>query len=1378
MKSIKLYFFIVLFFYSSCFKQKPSSIDSDYRSSQEDIRRSLACQKTNLLDDLLERKNLKNLFRCTKWESKFPKLYKAISNISEEDWNSFFNPINEEVFNKRSNRNLFISLIKDLNRKDGLDDLGKVLTSLTDSNFFNHVAGILRCADRKDCSVENSISNEEVGEFFNFFNLNKKMISHLGIFLGGVSRSFLDEGEKLKDVITSQIDDNGFRGARKDFLNQLFLQFKKESVNENLLFFTSLLESDGEVGWLPKITRERLDEDSFSYLLRYPLEIHQNFWEDFRVLRKALDDNIGCTGDNSLKIDVSSHLKGYLKYLFLKDREDFYRNSSQTIAIFKFGGHVCSKLRNYNAEISFWKNGDTFFHSINFIKVLEKTTRLLLNEDYYEIIKKAHHTGVGSKDDNLFLVKFLSSDVFSSLIELLKVSHENNPKILNGLFSFIKSFPDTSILSLSQILQWIYEKPFIQKRSLERVWSSLGDEGRLFFFNFFDAHFKEDINIVLLFNFYNTFLRSLSTSFEKVFYRLLDVTSKETFLKSLLEISTELGRKELLEEYRQFFSKGHLLDILRVISMNSMEEREGSLISLYQIEKNKKLTRLNTFPKLVESDVRKCLSQFTQDEQNFYSLLNNFPSDCIPFASVDPFFRFLSEIDNMASVVSPEEGFDGEGLFSSETLSLFIKMMNRVSKTYENSNQEGLGNKLDSFVAWINKKDRKKDLLRLLNNLHVLSREDQDFIGLLLNFYSLPAQKEMFGNYLDGLNLLIKKHRNYFKGEYENVTTSGRFTVNESLKCSNYHQSIGGSSCPNSTNLKKVIKRIIRRSVSKYDGQPSALEQLLRLFAIDYGMKIPFKGGSQSFKRLSLREIFKNFFDLSDKSLSINNKRHYYYHIPKADEAFFESPEWRIYRSHTKNSPPKKKVTLNTLERIEIVIRDVRFDENYLGAHYLNAVAKSKNYNNVVSDKYKLLKTCVPLGFCGKFMNRSQKRFAQNSVMAFPSLLDVNSKEGWAYGSFMQALLTALVSSSPKKSQVSNLINSSSVGDKIPWPIMKKNLKNHNGKILTLVSMVSLFSNTARILKDRISTDREQFEKFLNSISLKHIDENFLRNFDVEIHLPEIEIFLDKIQKNGFLDSLIDKFYEFDYQEQRLLEGLFFKTLSILSYLADPISLENVTELEKSRYQNLSILDFFPLINNIVDNHEVLFEKGLLAFTKSQLIAINNFLDVTNYILNQKDEDSLVAIKTINEFTFFLKANKSAIKDFIANFTSNKESLKALLRGVSSLSDLMQEVSSSESNQSLNDLFNLLRDENINYNPLFTYFRLNAAREFCDEGGLEDELELNCIQNLKYRQIQKILKYLFKDDSRRFNSLLEYLSGKEGVKIKEFFNKVFPSIAK
>lgn len=1356
---------------TSCQKQKPSQIAPDYVDSLSDLTRAEACKKTNLLEDILQRENIENLFQCTTWDKKFPTLFKVMTEIPPADWDYFLDPVNKEVFNDRELRDKLVSLMKELDQKGGLDDMGRVITSLSDSNFFGHVYEVMNCAQNPECSSEKKITEEDIWKFFTFFKMEEGDVLSFAKLLGGVSFSLQNGGADFKKSLGKELESEVFLRTRAEFFNEMFERLGDKDFDEELSFYISLFEGEEGHGWLPITLREKLDRDTFSYLVRYPADVHGSLWKDFRVLNKTLDISLGCSGINPIQVDVSTHIKTFLDSLFNGNQEKFFRNSLQSVTILKTAQEICPNLTGYQTTINSFRGEERISHSVDFAALLEKTTTLMLKGEYYEFVKNLHYSGAGAQGDPRFLVRYLSSDLFSSFIEMVRSLERGRPNLVGGTYDLLKNYPEAGYSSMVTAMKWLKKKPFEERQSVSKVWSAFGSEGKMFFFNYLDSHYKEGTNLPLLFDFYNALLNIVEPQINTLLELFLAKNSKGVFLPSLQSISFFLGKKELLDDYRAFFSREHLLEIIRIVSTRSVNEVAGSLLAKYQVTREGKLSPMSATPRLVATNVQKCLGRLTEPNRDFYSLLNYLPSECSPLVQEDPYFRFMVEAGEMGQVVMPGVGFDGTGFFSSELMGLATNALNRVSKRFTTENGEGLGNKLDQLEAWLKIDNRRVTTGKALSLLSELGKEDTDLLGSVTDFYSLDGEFKHFSKLIDTANVLLKNHEIYKQGSFDSVIDETKFQPNKKFVCENYHQKIGGKPCPGSKELKTVANRILELVLNKNDKNPKGLEQMLRMVSVGYGLPIPYEGENQSYKRVTLKESFSMFFNFTDRSLKTNNESLEYVQIPKADEEFFETPEWRVYKKQLQGAPEPSVRTLNTMERIEVVIRDVRFDENYLGAHYLNAVAKAADYNDMVQKKYKVLKTCIPLKFCGKFMNKAQHKFAKNSRDTFLSLLDVNDKEGWKYGDYMQALLTSLVSSSPDKSQVSSLIKKKIFGLNIdvPWLNKKKDLEKHNGKILGLVSMVGMFTNSARVLRDRVGDDRQVFEAFLENPRLKQIDDNLMRNLDLGVHLPSLEALLEKVQENGLLEKLLDYVAELDYEDQRLFENIIFKSLYTMSFVADPVFLQEQPLENQDRYKNLSLLDLMPLLNSVVDNHEIISEA--LNINKNFLIAVNHFLDVTNHLITLKSEESDKIILGLNEMFYFLKVNQERVGKVAEKITSTKENFSRIYGPLMEGKDLLGEISASKSSSELIDFIELLRTEGLNWTPMQNYLQVNATKIVCSS-----EFSTSCINNSKHRQFQRILDYLFSDESRRMLDVLDFYSGKENVKIKEFFNKVFPSI--
>jgi hypothetical protein len=512
------------------------------------------------------------------------------------------------------------------------------------------------------------------------------------------------------------------------------------------------------------------------------------------------------------------------------------------------------------------------------------------------------------------------------------------------------------------------------------------------------------------------------------------------------------------------------------------------------------------------------------------------------------------------------------------------------------------------------------------------------------------------------------------------------------------------------------------------------------------------------------------FYNFTNPDLKTNQVQLEYQPLPKADDEYFDNEDWKVKRKHTKDAPDEFETLVNTMERVEVVIRDVRFDENYLGAHYMNSVAKADDYNKVVDTKYGLLKTCIPLKFCGKFMNKGQHKFAKNSKDTFPALLDVNTKEGWEHGKYMQALLTSLVSSSSDKSQISTIVNKRIFGlnIQIPWLNAKKTLESHNGKILGLVSMVGMFTNSARVLRDRVGRSQEEFDRFLRSDRLKKADSGLLRNFKAEEHLEGVESLMSLLNESSALDDFLSFVYKSDYSTQRLWEQIVFKGVYMSSLMSDPEAMSEFSELERLRYQDLSLFDFVETLNVLVENYKNVTSKFDLG-SKETLQNINHVLDV---LMSEVESGDNSTLKFIHELALFIKLNKVEVNKNLSRLIQNNDSLDELKISVNSLRELLPKVVEGESNR-LYEVFSLISEsKNIDWAPFQEFLKVNGAQNLCSE----ETSGYYCRQNPEYREFQEILDYVLGKGAQGLSQILSYITGAKKSAINQFFTKVFPSI--
>jgi len=1378
---LKLLTIIILLIATSCQKQSPGGVTPDYIDSLSEVRRGESCKRVNLLEDILELTNLRDLFVCTTWDKEFPELYLSLEEMDPQDWNHFAIPINDYLLNNRVIRDQILSLTKDLDRKEGLDDLGAVITSLSDSNFFSHLNGLLECSfDESRCGNEVKVSKDEVWNFFHFFVTDQELIESMSELVGAFSTSIKGDGVSFKNALKISLKDKTFKRAREVFFNQIFKRMGDPEFKEEIAFYRNMfVEELGEnIGWLPRVFREEMTKGEANYLLRYPSDVHRSLWKDFRVLNKTLSVNVGCSGRvdySDLSVDVSKHLETFITLLFKGSQEEFFRNSLQSVAIMKAANEICPDLKGYQARITSLGQQSFINHEINFVDMLERTTSLMLNQKYYDFIHLLQNSHPTDVDNELHLIKYFSGDVFASFVELLRVTDPSINGLSASLYDLIRSMPTVGIIHLGKLLRWIEEKPSEEIVAIANVWSALGKDGRFFFFNFLDSHYTEGADLGLLFDYYNALLKATSNELPKILSQVFNEENKLDILLSIKNVTKSLGKEGLIDDYKKFFSRDHLIEILKIISNGTIENQFSDVLANYTIASDDlpPVALNRTF--ITSNITKKCLGELIQPYNDFYSMLSGLPIDCLPLRDEDPLFKFFDEVNIMSGHISEETGtlklFSNRGLFSPELLSSTTAIFKLISEKYKTvPGGEGLGYFLDNLNIWIGEGNRKDLLKQVFLLPKIITEKESDLIDTFSRFYGNKENFKYLNYLIDAVPLLVNSKKAYERGDYDESLTPINFTPLEGLVCENFHSKIGGRPCPSRSDIGSVIERVLGRVTKKNEDQPTALEQLMRMVATGFGLPIPYESNNPRYKRVTLSESFEMFYNFTNSSIETNNLNFEYNSIPKADSNYFETKDWEIKKKQYKGAPDPYVAKMNTMDRIEVVIRDVRFDQNYLGTHYMNAVAKAEDYNNVVDSKYGLLKTCIPLKFCGKFMNKAQHKFAKNSKETFLSLLDANTKEGWRYGDYMQSLLTSLVSSSPKKSQVSSVINKRIFGlnIKIPWLQKKEDLLDHNGKILGLASMVGMFTNSSRVLRDRVGRTDQDFQSFIKSERLSRTDAALLRNFKPELHVPKTIELLNSLKNSGFLDSFLDYVYASDYSTQRLWESLLFKGLYLSSFIGDSNALEPYGESIQDRYKDLSILDFLDIANTVVKSHELI-SKNWNFRDKEILQNLNHFVDV--FLRELEVSESSQARMALNELVYFTKTNKKRINVFIENILTD-EKLPIIKESISGSTKLLSEIKQNEA-RSITSFFNAYKyDTTVNWTPFRVYLQRNGAEKLCSTQGEG----FDCINNPEKGEIQQVLTYLFEESGTRFFSLLDYIGGKNNSKIKELFTIIFPSL--
>ena len=1340
-------------------------------------------------------------------------------------------PLSEKLFDDKKKRDRTLSLFKELDQKGGLDDLGRVINSLSETNFYDSLYYLFECVEKpgqeicKDRKVQD-LTRDDLINFFRFFNFRSDEYKAYGFLLNSFLKSIEGEEEELRSLVNLFYKKPEFVELRLEVMDRLSEEILKNFNDLDRVFFQRFLTSytkDGEKPWIEDFIKKKLDYHLFFGLISYSFVKRPQLINDMKAITYIIDNGISCNSfDNGSRADinVSTHLDQFIEKVTNSSQKEFFQFSIETINTMHAGAVFCPKLKKLKTRVPLYPSSDGGWgtYEVDLPALLSTVSEFLLVSEYFDFVRFLQVLTTKDLDpevaDPKHLIRFLSGDFFHSVNDMNRFVSIHSPEFYKFLYKILESLDTAAYVKSGSLLSSAFKRENENFMAFGKIWQFFTTEEKNFLFNYIDRHLDKDANYSLLFKFYSSLLIEVSDELPLIMGQLLNEENIDKTLDSLKLMVRKLKGEEVRGDFLGFFSRDHMLKIVEIISQGatiqeaSLDEvgRELNMSDIQgDLQKDPLIVALPQSQWVLGEEALWCIKDLDGSNIGLHDLLWDLPDSCEDLKEFEFSLQILSHLADFQVAYSNEsivEGarlFDDIGLFSNNLFNTNVFLLKFLDDNYDPSG-EGLKTLLSELKGYFYDKEDQIPKKELINNFVKLLTEisgGSSTAGEKLRskaFHSLAQGKNynQIGPFLGNLENLLLAYSKWESSESYTLLQNSRPKVqSEEFKCENFlNQKIGGSVCPNMKDLNIVIDRIMRDLLVQYDKEiPSAAGQLLRAISVESGLKIPFDREEQKAKRITLKESLDSFKNMMDGEKATNQLDIKYYLNTSADRDYFEKsgnpyPEVKEIDDKARNYKYER---MKTLERIEVVIRDVRFDNNYLGAHYMNSVAKSENYNKTVKSKRGLMKTCVPLRFCAKFMNKAQGRFAKNAIATFDSLLDLNTKEGWGYGPYMQSLLSAIVSSSSEKAQVSSVVNIRIFGKKIevPWVQSKKQLIKHNGKILTHLSMVGGFTNFARTFYDRFNGDKKAMEKFLASEEVKVFDDNLLRGVDLDrLELDAIELLKKlkslKVDNQTLLNKFTNYLNSLGYEELRLVEDTLFKGLFLTSFIGtNKYHFPDQEKISKKfeKYKGLNLGFLFTLANSASD-----FWPGFYKFIPSSFNTINFWKPLNNVLtflkmelMGEKNPDKNIAYKVLNDSLLIIKTlifdrKPSERKDFMATLSNNsvlhKNFSTYLLSSKELLSDLMK--NEADGLRSWVNFSEMIRnDERVTLKGYQHYFRLISSKTICDSGS--------CQKNPHFDEFYK-LGIVFTSEKQYLNRMLDYLLRDEFDKILEYIKRTFSHI--
>ncbi len=1377
----------------SCTKQEAPSVHPDIPRSAEELQRIQSCGSVNFIKNFFTHQNVRDLFKCLGWNKSFTAMFNSVESVDEGNWNHLFTPTGREFFDNRVRRDRIFKYVKTLDAKSGLDDLGRVVTALNETNFYDSLDVLFKCADMPSLEVcknrkPHLMKKNEIKNLFKFMLIDSDLYGHAANSLRSTVGAIGDQSNELRNEINKFYKTTEFTKLRLSLMTRLLNTVNRGISNEERAFmakiFFTVTKEDGKP-WLHRwFTNDKLSDENFNRLFSYPVSVNPDFIKDALALKNAFKQNLVCRserGDKYIEIDVKKHLETFLDRLSRSSFEEFQKFALQNTATLTAARSFCPILEKFKSRITYI-DGDRDVseeYTLRFIDVIASLADFLGEETNFDLVRIIATASRGESPSKiLYVLDFLSGETFQAFNELNKVILKESDGFYPLVLKIIKNVNEDIYSQIGAIVLTIMDEANEDRfKALASIWNFWTQEERNFLFRFIDRHLDDETNYVALFEFYADLLSEFPGIVDSITKELSG--SEEALEKTyvaLEDIISKLRGAEVLADFKKFFSRDQIIRTIEVISRGVLIDTPD--LAAFRVDYvDDYVVQARTVPfdfrwqntgVPVESIVQ-CIKEMSDPEENFYSLIRDLPVPCRRSKNHEITIRMFTWLDKIDKEYhsTNTRGNESKGLF--DELGILSPAMMGTGVTLMKFIQDEFGGAKDGFDYLVGKSKKylfdlkieiigKKgfihqieDMLQQWNRFNALTENSGRLHrSFIIKEFALETEWKNKKKLVSMLTDVMDDYQEWIdSGKPAKVLEIKKETQPAQYKCENYQNlKIGNNPCPDREYVYKGMKNLLEL-LTRYNGdkRPTGIGQLVRSSIAGQGLRIPYDRDEQTLKRMTLKETMEMMYRLTDKSIEINTRKYPYY--PEGVRPNKVEPEDYLQ-------------PMTTMERIEVTIRDVRFDMNYLGAHYQNAVARSIDYNKTVKGKGSLFRKCLGLRFCGKFFSRDQYRMAVNAIETYDGLLDANLHFG--YADYMKGLLSIVVGSSSKIASKDATVRMR-VGTKevvVPYIQTKKQLKEHNGGILTELAMLSAFSNGGRILRDRVGRTQEDFDIFLNSKGLNLLNEKILEGFEKEggekaaIELIKKVLEVKTPEGRHIHQDVVDFLAELSYPDLKFVERTISDMLVVFSYVGIPpwVPKDKSENPEFKRYNDSNYYDLFKNISRMIDLYPSIKSKFPVRKDGSEIKMIDVFKGIASPLRFFREklerEDSKYYI-VLNEFflgmsklLFDPEPTKNQIGiDLMLTFFSNPEEIGELLsnvRGLYALLDVMHEGNQKGSfSEMAGNIRKLNKTDKLNFEGLREYINHTTREENCFQG---DGISRVCSNNAHYDEFAKLNSYV------------------------------------
>jgi hypothetical protein len=930
------------------------------------------------------------------------------------------------------------------------------------------------------------------------------------------------------------------------------------------------------------------------------------FITDIVFLKKSLNEGIVCknfANEKNFHISVSKELKHKIEALKFGPKDEV-------------ANHLLHGMTKYLAfqEFCLEKNQKQGLDS--FIRILRHIYGLLSSDHDYQLIKSLH---VLFRADHYKLIDFLSTATFSEVTEELKLlrKKDQHDVLVTLMHQWLSEINPDDLRNLSEITKDLSDDQSrfsMWYQAWSSLWPLLTVEQKQQIVKFIKIFFSDELESSKAID----SLIKLFQEFPNLTSGLADALDDQKYQIDLRYLIATLSTGAVQKDMSHFLSNKGLFDLMRILTKESESQFQNK--SLTPKESNSLVLEKSYVLKSFTDKKKVCFDRLYTDylkRPDYYFLVNTLPDECKASLGqtgfVGQIYLWMNLSNNFFESRGIKDYHTGTGVWAPHMLHfLFSSALLADHQLVSTNGKRGIRNNIDE--------------------IHRVLTQD-DFLEVFHRFSKLIFHVDQKINFSKNFSSYIQinddKHfekliRDSF--ELSMDITPIRYSPHKDILCAQLDANLGADPCLKDEEIEKKSIQILRILKRKNEQDSSLMKELLAWMHPESVLK----------NHTSIEEVIRFLHDLSSDATK---------------KSF-------IYR----DASGKKISTGTALDRLEVLIRDIGFLNNYFGSYFKNEVASASNYRNYLISSKKtmvLLDVSSPALRSLKGLPKESAWKLKNVRNTYDSLIEISDEyqqpDGTQkrYDHFIQGLLQSIVRSSKLSTQDFNPYQ---------FPRAEK-VEGHNGSFLTHLVEMSALRYLSLAVRSYISNDLHELKNPL----FQMVNNNLIRRFELNSIQAHAQDLLDKYldndqnQINQIMRDLIELNSQLNADEKELIRNIGFKLLILISN--KDIDQKNIKEFTSFIEP---LIKYWPQIYPLIKSTP----------NKAQLLRkLNDFLDMLNQrpVLTNQLLNELIGLRIINSENIhrLFSDQEFLVKlfDFLTlemDFDSDlnwKETFKAVLAG-------------------------------------------------------------------------------------------------------------------